>query len=59
MNGLEINPNTNRVKQRTDGREAVRISLCHKNVRNPVALCQFEYGEMLALCLILTLFFPI
>ena len=31
MNGLEINPNTNRVKQRTDGREAVRISLCHKN----------------------------
>ena len=31
MNGLEVNPNTNRVKRRTDGRKSVRISLYHKN----------------------------
>ena len=30
-----------------------------KPVRNPDALCQFEFEELLALCLILTLFFPI
>ena len=30
MNGLEVNPNTNRVKRRTDGRKYARISSYYK-----------------------------
>ena len=31
MNGLDVNPSTNRAKRRTDGRKSVQISLYHKN----------------------------
>ena len=39
MNGLEVNPNTNRVKRRNDGRKSVQISLYHKN-RNKSRCCE-------------------
>ena len=48
MNGFEVNPNTNRVKRITDGRNLFEYCYTIKTVRNLDALCQFEFEEMLA-----------
>ena len=59
MNGLEVNPNANRVKRRTDCENLFEYRHTIKIVGNPDVLCQSEFEEMLTLSLILTLFFPI
>ena len=59
MNGFEVNPNTNRENVELMVENLFEYPNTIKTLRNPDALCEFEFEEMLALCLILTLFFPI